>query len=134
MKTKCEFTIDPSTSNCIVPSNQQCTSTIISFARMRFDGDSFLVVGLCINVQCVQPVCCLFHGKTVTITLCVGAELYNGRVLSSVWLHHSCTMHLREGPSSASFVQSDRSLFLVDIDEPNSVDEGRVQQGVCLEC
>ena len=37
-------------------------------------------------------------------------------------------------PSSASCVQSDRGLFVVDLDEPNSVDEGRVQEGVCSEC
>ena len=43
-------------------------------------------------------------------------------------------LHLREVPSSASCVQSDRGLFVVDLDEPNSVDEGRVQEGVCSEC
>ena len=42
--------------------------------------------------------------------------------------------HLREVPSSASCVQSDRGLFVVDFDEPNSVDEGRVQEGICSEC
>ena len=43
-------------------------------------------------------------------------------------------LHLREVPSSASCVQSDRGLFVVDLDEPNNVDEGRVQEGVCSEC
>ena len=43
-------------------------------------------------------------------------------------------MHLREDPSSASCVQSDCGMFVVDLDEPNSVDEGRVQEGVCSEC
>ena len=40
----------------------------------------------------------------------------------------------REVPSSASCVQTDRGLFVVDLDEPNSVDESRVQEGVCSEC
>ena len=39
-------------------------------------------------------------------------------------------MHLRKGPSFASCVQGDCGVFADDLDEPNSVDEGRVQKGV----
>ena len=39
-------------------------------------------------------------------------------------------LHLREVTYSASCVQRDRGRFVVDLDEPNSVDEGRVQEGV----
>ena len=45
-----------------------------------------------------------------------------------------CLLGFTTVPSSASCVQSDRGLFIVDLDEPNSVDEGRVQEGVCSEC
>ena len=94
---------------------------------------------LYINVQFVQPVCCcLVQGKKVTIALCVGAEVDDMFCLLLGFTTAACCIfaksHLREVPSSASCVQSDRGLFVVDLDEPNSVDEGRVQEGVCSEC
>ena len=78
---------------------------------------------LCFNVQFVQPMCCcLVLGKEVTMTFVSEQKLMT---CSVVYLN---SPRLHEGPSSASRIKSDRGVFVVDFDEPNSVDDDRGAQ------